>query len=154
MAAEGEDAELTIEQRLDAAEKQLSALESHVSEHTWVLIGLAVAMTVAGILFTIFTYNPPAPGPSNHDAGLTQLLSLGVHCYDSAEERASARQRALAALDRMHWQQEHPEPTGPPEPYSMIPSNTPPPPKIPVIDDTPAGKSWDGSRCFEIRLPL
>lgn len=152
MTPESEEPELTIEKRLDTAEKQISALKSDVSEHTRTLYAFAAIWALSLVVAVIFLYKPTPPGPSNHDASLQQLLSLGVHCYDSAEERASARQRALAALDRIHWQHDHPEPTDPSETYSMVPANSPPPVKIPVIDDTPVGK--DGSRCFEIRLPL
>lgn len=51
------------------------------------------------------------PSPSPKDATLADLLADGEHCYGSPEEFATARERALAAIDRIGWEQRHLTPT-------------------------------------------
>lgn len=140
-------AEPTIEQRLDAAEEKIAAVKTGLSETNkalFVVLGIAL---VGVILYAAFWHTSP-PAPSNRDTSVEQLLHPGPHCYSSPEERDAARQRALAAIDRIKWDNNHPAPTEPT--YSMVPPNVPLPVKAPSVTDTPAGGSWDGSRCFDV----
>jgi hypothetical protein len=69
-----------------------------------------VTAVLSVILYTVFA-DKSEPRPSNRDLSVEDLLRPDVHCYESAEERAAARQRALAAIDRVRWQRDHPDPT-------------------------------------------
>ncbi|WP_301124187.1 hypothetical protein [Mycolicibacterium fortuitum] len=86
--------------------------------------------------------------PSNADTSLEELLAQRVHCYDSAPERAVARQRALAAIDRLEWEHNHPTQTEWP-----LGSPGPAPVKFPEIVDSPTAgevQSWDETLCFKV----
>ncbi|AGC60994.1 hypothetical protein MULP_00965 [Mycobacterium liflandii 128FXT] len=141
----------TVEQRLEAAEKRIAELKKDVKETTWLLLGFVAAAVLCWILYDGFG-GKSEPPPSNRDARVEDLLSADhPHCYDSAEERAAARQRALAAIDEIHWQRDHSDITNPTENYSMVPPPSPPSLKLPsVIDTPPPGASWDANRCFAI----
>ena len=88
------------------------------------------------VLFLAETFWPQ-PGPATGDDTVEALLRPGPHCYTSTAELAAARQRALAATDRIRWEQdftarwdaEHRESAD--DTYSMIPPNI-------VIPDPPA----------------
>jgi hypothetical protein len=149
-----EEPEVTVEERLNAAGTKIAELKRDVRQTVGLIVGLFVAAVVCMVLYDVFG-GKSEPPPSNRDASVEDLLSTGYpHCYDSAEERAAARQRALAAIDRIRWQSDHPATTDQPENYSMVPPNNPPPVQPPsVIDTPPPGASWNANRCFEIRKP-
>jgi hypothetical protein len=142
--SELEESEVTLEERLAAAEEKIESLKRDVSQLGWGIFALVAAALVVVVLNGLVG-DQLEPNPSNHDLKVEDLLSKGVHCYDSTQERAAARQRALAAIDRIQWEQDHPEPADP-----MFGSR-PPPVKVPAIwDDAPQGESWDPSSCFEV----
>lgn len=146
------EVELTVEQRLTAAETKITELKRDLNQTAGLLFGLLAAAVLCVVLYDVFG-GKSEPPPSNHDASLEELLSTDrPHCYDSAEERAAARQRALAAIDQIRWQRDHEAASVPQrENYSMVPPNVPPPVKLPtVIDVPPPGASWNANRCFEI----
>lgn len=145
------EAELTVEQRLTAAEAKITELKRDLNQTAALLFGLLAAAALCVVLYDVFG-GKSEPTPSNHDASVEELLSTDrPHCYDSAEERAAARQRALAAIDQIRWQRDHQATVAQPENYSMVPPNVPPPVKLPtVIDVPPPGASWNATRCFEI----
>lgn len=141
---EGENIEPSTEVRLNAVEEKVTKVKRELVQLYW-LLGGAVAAAVVVILF-VGHWKPPEPEPSNHDGTVEDLLSEGVHCYDSAPERAAARQRALAAIDRITWERDHPEPAEYP-----LGSPGPLPTKVAsVVDTVPQGESWDAKRCFQI----
>ena len=148
------ETELTTEERLDtldtrieASEKAVDHVRRDVSSIWWAFAAFAAAVIVAVVLDAFMSHSSE-PKPTNHDRTVQDLLSTGVHCYDSAEERAAARQRALAAIDRMQWQADHPPASDNPDWLPQAPS-----PSIPSIWDDPAPSAadpWDPKRCFEV----
>jgi hypothetical protein len=145
---EVEQEERTVEERLEDAEKRLAALD-HDLKGVWYFIAFMVV--VAGVVYGVSTFRAE-PQPSNRDATEQELLSEGVHCYDSSEERAAARQRALAAVERMKWQQDRlVEQSG--EDSTLLVPVLPPTLDIPSIVDTAppsSPESWDAVRCFSV----
>jgi hypothetical protein len=134
-----EQVERTVEERLEAAEDRIASLHRDVKA-LWIFVAMVV---VAGVVVAAASPFLPQPQPSNRDATEQDLLSTGVHCYDSSEERAAARQRALAAIERMKWQQDH-----------LV--DQPREDSIPWIVDTApssSSESWDGTRCFSVVYP-
>jgi hypothetical protein len=144
-----EEAELTVEQRLTAAEETIANLKSDYkdlkSDYNRGIAAIVVGVILVAGFYALFGTGPE-PKPSNHDATLADLMSKGVHCYDSAAERGAARQRAWQAIDNIQWEQDHPRqadyPLGSPGPAPVaVPS---------VWDTAPQGESWDATRCFKI----
>lgn len=136
---------LNTDERLDALDKRIDRVGRDVSYIGWALAAF-VASVIVAVVLDAFIGPRSEPNPTNHDRTVQELLSAGVHCYDSAEERAAARQRALAAIDRM--QADHPQGFYDPNQLSATPS-----PAIPSIWDAPAPNAadpWDGKRCFEV----
>jgi len=105
---------------------------------------------------------------TTRDDNLDALLAEGVHCYASPEEMAATRQRALAAIDRINWDRDHPTPTtteSHPDPMRSTGSNGSERPKsIAVVKATtyPGPKRLDAnananvdvndSQCFGIEI--
>jgi hypothetical protein len=147
-----EQVERTVEERLEAAEDRIASLHRDVKA-LWIFVAMVV---VAGVVVAAASPFLPQPQPSNRDATEQDLLSTGVHCYDSSEERAAARQRALAAIERMKWQQDHLVDQPREDSTSMVPALPPTPLSIPWIVDTApssSSESWDGTRCFSVVYP-
>lgn len=143
-----EQEEQTVEERLEKAEKRIAGLDRDVRDLWYFLVALMGLGVVAAIISSFW----PAPQPSNRDATEQELLSERVHCYDSSEERAAARQRALAAVERMQWQQNHLVDQAREDSMPMVPV-LPPTLSIPSIVDTAppsSSESWDGARCFSV----
>ncbi len=143
-----EQVEQTVEERLEKAESRIEALNRDVKA-LWIFVAMLV---VAGVVVIAASPFLPQPQPSNRDATERELLSDGVHCYDSSEERAAARQRALAAIERMTWQQDHLVEQSREDSMPMVPV-LPPSLSIPwVVDTAPPSspESWDGALCFSV----
>lgn len=142
--------EATVEERLAGADRRIQALDRDVKVLGILVVGLVVAGVVSWVLNELaFSH----PAPSNRDATEADLLTGGVHCYDSPEERAAARQRALAAIDRMEWERElRTEPGG----GGQIWGTAAPigPNEIPSIWDSPANLASlnaDPALCFSVQ---
>lgn len=121
-----------------------------------ITIGLILAGVIVTIVVTSLWSNTP---PTTADDNLDHLLAPGTHCYHSSEEMAAARQRALAAIDRLQWDREHPSTdTSEHGPYYSPPALTHAPPPLPTIvgaKDTgvpqPTGnQTVDTDLCFGI----
>lgn len=141
---EDETTKASVQNRLDAAETKIGTLDRGLTEVWWAIGVLAVVPMI--IWLAVGLWPAAEPEPTNHDSTVDQLLSEDVHCYDSAEERAAARQRALAAIDRIKWERDHQEPA-----EGLLSAPGPPPAKLPSVRDTPVeGESWDGKRCFQV----
>lgn len=143
-----EQDELTVEERLENAEKRIAGLDRDVRD-LWYFIAAVMGL---GVLAVAIWSLWPAPQPSNRDATEQELLSEGVHCYDSSEERAAARQRALAAIERMKWQQDFLIDQSR-EDSTLLAPVLPPSLSIPSIVDTApssSAESWDAARCFSV----
>lgn len=152
------EAEPMLEGRLAAAESEIEALKTQASQskdemfHLKVVVIAIIFMGIAMLVLTAWFDSRSGEMPSNHDASVEQLLRPGVHCYDSAQERGAARQRALEAIDRKRWEYdwalEHP-------PAGGYPLSAPGPAPIKQLEvwDTPRGASWDAARCFEVVQP-
>lgn len=141
--------EATVEERLAAADRRIQALDRDVKVLGILVVGLVVAGVIAWVLNELaFSH----PAPSNRDATEADLLTGGVHCYDSPEERAAARQRALAAIDRMEWERKlRTEPEGGQMWGTAAPIG---PNEIPSIWDSPANLSSlnaDPALCFSVQ---
>lgn len=142
--------EATVEERLAAAETRVQALKRDVTVLGVFMLGVVAAAVVSFVLSElVFSH----PAPSNRDATEADLLTGGVHCYDSPEERAAARQRALAAIDRMEWEREmRAEPQGDGQMWGTVPpigAN-----EIPSIWDSPANLASlnaDPALCFSVQ---
>ncbi|MEW2484191.1 hypothetical protein AB0876_31860 [Mycobacterium sp. NPDC049093] len=141
---EVEKMEPISEGRLSEIEEKLTEVKREVSQFYWGLGVVAVATVL--VSWFVASWEPPEPDPTNRDVSVEDLLSKGVHCYDSAEERAAARQRALAAIDRIKWERDHPEPAD----YPLGSPGPPPAALASVADTVPQGESWDAKRCFQI----
>lgn len=146
-----EDKELTIEERLANAEERLERVD-RVDRDLKGLMFFVCGLVIAGVLTVVVSMLLPEPAPSNRDVTEADLLGEGVHCYDSGEERGAARQRALAAIDRMQWLRDHRvEHAG----GSLLSAPTAGPAvSIPWISDTPpalATEEWDATRCFSVQ---
>lgn len=148
------EAEPTLERRLAAAESDIEALKTQVSQSEdkiFQVTVVVIAMIFMGIAMLVATAWFDRM-PSNHDASLEQLLRPGVHCYDSTQERGAARQRALEAIDRKRWEYDwafaHP-------PAGGYPLSAPGPAPVKQLEvwDTPRGESWDAALCFEVVQP-
>lgn len=140
--------ERTVEERLEKVESRIEALKGDVKA-LWITI---VLLVFSGIVAVVVSPLMPQSQPSNRDATEQELLSEGVHCYDSSEERAAARQRALAAVERMQWQQDHLAEKAREDSMPMVPV-LPPTLSIPSIVDTApssSAESWDGALCFSV----
>lgn len=142
----GEVAEeqLSVEDRLHAAETRIEGLDRDSTQLTWAIAGTAALALILVLVTSIWPDSEAAP--TDRDATLDQLLSAGVHCYDSAAERAAARQRALAAIDRINWERDHEVPSdyalGSPGSALRV---------VPSMRENPLGQeSWDATRCFKI----
>lgn len=98
-------------------------------------LGITVVLIVAaGAVVALVAAFWPGPTPTTTDDDLNQLLRPGTHCYHSSEEMAAARQRALAAIDRLQWDREHPNTdTTEHGPYYSPPALTHAPPALPTI---------------------
>lgn len=128
-----------LAERLDEAERNQKAAHKHTfKESAWVSVGVGLC----AVFVTLLTLELwPQPGPTTTDDSLASLLRPGPHCYNSPAEMAAARQRALAATDRMSWEQDferqwRAERDAPAENYSMVPLNPmplPEPDPIPEI---------------------
>lgn len=151
-----EDEELTLEERLANAEKRADRLDRDLKGLMFFVLGLVIA----GIVTVVVSMLLPDPAPTNHDVTEADLLSKGVHCYDSGAERAAARQRALAAIDRMKWLRDHRVEAGSDDGSLLSPPTAAPSPPIPSITDTPPTsgteqQQWDATRCFAVEyLPF
>lgn len=141
----------TVEERLEAAERRIEALDRDVKVFGFLLLGLVVAAAVVALLNElVFSH----PAPTNRDATEDELLTAGMHCYDSPEERASARQRALAAIERMQWEREmRSQPQGDGQMWGTAPAG---PNEIPSIWDSPESvksidADADSALCFSVQ---
>ncbi|MDZ7883686.1 MAG: hypothetical protein U5N53_12550 [Mycobacterium sp.] len=72
-----------------------------------VALSVLIVGVIAAALWS-WTEFGPQPSPTTADDTLESLLRPGPHCYPSAAEMAPARQRALAATDRMRWEEAFP----------------------------------------------
>ncbi len=145
---EVEQTEPTVEERLETAESRIVALNRDLKA-LWIFV---VSLVGAGVVVIAASEFLPEPQPSNRDATEQELLSNGVHCYDSSEERAAARQRALASIERMKWQQDQLVDQSREASMPMVPV-LPPSLSIPWVVDTPSPsspESWDRARCFSV----
>lgn len=139
-----------MEERLAAADRRIQALDRDVKVLGILVVGLIVAGAITWVLNElVFSH----PAPSNRDATEADLLAGGVHCYDSAEERAAARQRALAAIDRMEWQRQlHTASQGDGQMWGTAPPMGPG--EIPSIGDSPENLTLlnaDPALCFSVQ---
>ena len=143
--------DLTVKERLEAAEKRIAFLNREVVSLGWGLFAI-VAVAVIAVLVNALWFSHQHPAASNRDASESDLLAGGVHCYDSPEERAAARQRALAAIDRMKWEQElRNRPQGDRQMWGTAPVD---PSSIPSIWDAPenlASLEADPALCFSVQ---
>ncbi|MCV7194169.1 hypothetical protein [Mycolicibacterium brumae] len=158
----------TLSRRVDDLEARLVRVRLKAVKQSvgWCV---AIALGVVLVLMALDTY-VPKPGPETADDNLEQLLRPGLHCYNSGEEMAAARQRALTAVDRLEfeaeftrtWDQRHPQidglPTTPPapalttEPGAVIPIVTEPTdPDVPA--PTNVGEEIDDDLCFGLKEP-
>lgn len=99
-------------------------------------LGILVVLILAGAITTAFVGAFwSGSSPTTADDDLDQLLAPGTHCYHSSEEMAAARQRALAAIDRLQWDREHPSRDDDSEhgPYYSPPALTHAPPALPTV---------------------
>lgn len=131
-------------------------------------IGLVVVFCMIGGSILIFDMFRGAKNVITRDDTVEALLTPGVHCFDSHEEMAAARQRALAAIDRINWAIDNPPTTSAaPAPYPVFqidPTGPPPqptPPRTYVVDATYPGlkklddhDDVDKATCFGISKPL
>lgn len=139
-----------MEERLAAADRRIQALDRDVKVLGILVVGLIVAGVITWVLNElVFSH----PAPSNRDATEADLLAGGVHCYDSPEERAAARQRALAAIDRMEWARElRTELQGDGQMWGTAPPVDPG--EIPSIWDSPenlTSLNVDPALCFSVQ---
>lgn len=158
----------TLSKKVDELAQDLKAhKESARIDNRDLWIGLVV---VFGIMAGSVILNDMFGGTKNvitRDDTVEALLTPGVHCFDSHEEMAAARQRALAAIDRINWPIDNPPTTtAPPAPYPVFQINPtgPPPEPTPhrtyVVDATQPGlkklddHDVDNATCFGITRPL
>ncbi|CAA0126531.1 Uncharacterised protein [Mycolicibacterium vanbaalenii] len=95
---------------------------------------LVVLMLAGGIIVAIVGALWSGSSPTTADDDLDQLLAPGTHCYRSSEEMAAARQRALAAIDRLQWDRDHRSSDDTEHgPYYSPPALTQAPPALPSI---------------------
>lgn len=139
-----------MEERLAAADRRIQALDRDVKVLGILVVVLVVAGVVSWVLSElVFSH----PSPSNRDASEADLLTGGMHCYDSPEERAAARQRALAAIDRMEWERDlRAEPQGDGQMWGTAPPTGPD--EIPSIWDSPenlGSLNADPALCFSVQ---
>lgn len=134
----------SVEQRLSVAEAKIAWLERESKHLVWVIVavaGFGILMFIAVSLWPV-----TGPPPTDRDATLEELLADGVHCYDSAQERGAARQRALAAIDRIKWEREREQQESADSLWGTQPSA-----KLPSLREKPIdGESWDEALCFRI----
>lgn len=140
----------TVDERLAAADTRIQALDRDVKVLGILVVGLVVAGVVSWVVNElVFSH----PAPSNRDATEADLLTAGVHCYDSPEERAAARQRALAAIDRMEWERKlRTAPQGDGQMWGTAPPIGPD--EMPSIWDSPANLASlnaDPALCFSVQ---
>lgn len=151
---DGDNDEATISTRLQAAEDQIRELNTKASvasdaiKHiTWLIV---VTVFVGLTVTVIASFTSPKPHASTNDATLDALMTPNVHCYDSKAERDAARQRALAEIDRQHWQLTH-QPQDSRDTYSewgVSASST----KLPEVLDKPGpNATWDAATCFQVK---
>lgn len=141
---------LTVEERLAKAEEKIADLKTELTRVFWLVV-VVFLLLLGFIAFALTVPRSSEPTPSNPDASLQDLMHKGVHCYDSAQERGAARQRALAEIERAtwtdKWEAAHPDPGA----YPAFGLDGPPPSLEPSVRDTPMdGASWDAARCFEV----
>ena len=100
-------------------------------------LGILVVLMLVGAIVVVFVAAFwSGSSPTTADDDLDQLLAPGTHCYRSSEEMAAARQRALAAIDRLQWDREHPsndDDDAEHGPYYSPPAMTQAPPELPRI---------------------
>lgn len=101
---------------IEALRRDLSELSDRTtSRHRYLsreinALGILVVLILAGAIIVVFVAAFwSGSSPTTADDDLDQLLAPGTHCYHSSEEMAAARQRALAAIDRLQWEREHPD---------------------------------------------
>lgn len=127
MATQGTDdglhdePELTPAQ-LDARITDLAQQQVQAHKNTfWSAVACSVIIgLVVGLLLVAWSEFGPQTQPETADDRLESLLRPGPHCYSTSSEMAAARQRALAAIDRVHWEEDftrrwaedHPESRG------------------------------------------
>lgn len=113
---------MELSHKVDGIAEDLKNHKASTDRDTRDLWIFVVAMIVMGSFAVIL--NTLFPGTSEaltRDDDVDALLAPGVHCFDSHEEMAAARQRALAAIHRINWQIEHPAPASTaPNPYPMF----------------------------------
>lgn len=100
------EAPLSVEEQLEALRSELDSMKSKHRELSWVVVGaIATALVCVFVLVVQETFFQP--DPTDRDTTEAELLSSGRHCYEAPEEMMAARQRALAAIDRIAWEREH-----------------------------------------------
>lgn len=128
---------------IEALRRDLTKLSSRTtSRHRYLTreinaLGILVVLILAGgIIVALVGALWSGSSPTTADDDLDQLLAPGTHCYQSSEEMAAARQRALAAIDRLQWEREHLG-SGSDDaehgPYYSPPAMTQAPPALPRI---------------------
>lgn len=160
---------MELSHKVDGIAEDLKNHKASTDRDTRDLWIFVVAMIVMGSFAVIL--NTLFPGTSEaltRDDDVDALLAPGVHCFDSHEEMAAARQRALAAIHRINWQIEHPAPASTaPNPYPMFhiqpydpPAATAVPSRLAVVDATQPGlakrddRAVDASTCFGITTSI
>lgn len=163
-----DDAPKTVEQRLADLEgqgrNQLASFK-RTERDLWIgIAGVAGAVIVCMIAIVASSNNRNV---STRDDNLDDLLTEGVHCYNSPEEMAAARQRALSAIDRINWDRNHPTPAtveSHPDPmlsneFGGTPPATTPHKSISVVKGTYSGLKRlddtvdvDDNLCFGIQI--
>lgn len=126
---------------IEALRRDLSELSDRTtSRHRYLsreinALGILVVLILAGGIIVAFVGAFwSSSSPTTADDDLDQLLAPGTHCYRSSEEMAAARQRALAAIDRLQWEREHRSSDDTEHgPYYSPPALTQAPPALPRI---------------------
>ena len=136
----------TVEERIDSAEKTLTSAQTkirgltrEVSDLFWfvmVLVICAIAATAISALVSGHTLKV-------REASVEELLRPGTHCYGSSQERDAAAQRALAAIDRLHWEQTQ----------ALTRMSTGSPAALPTVTDDVAAQD-DPDVCFTVAEPV
>lgn len=159
------DAPKTPDQRiadLEQESRNQRASVKRAERELWIGIAFVAGLLVVSMMAIVVASN--TRNATTRDDNLDDLLTQGAHCYGSSEEMAATRQRALAAIDRINWDRDHPTPTtteGHPDPMLSNGASGNPPrqktiavvkgtyPGLKKLDDT---VDVDDDLCFGIQI--